>query len=93
MIEPGIFNWLKYMFSYYRWFAPLFILKSIVVKVVLWPIRIIMTLLQVAVAVVVMLVIKQILTKPQMAREMARQMGIQGEAIKQTLLVLQGKEQ
>lgn len=52
-----------------------------------------MTLLQVAVAVVVMLVIKQIITKPQMAREMVRQMGIQGEAIKQTLLVLQGKEE
>ena len=64
-----------------------------VVYVLCWPIRRIMTLLQVAVAVVVMLVTKQIITKPQMAREMVRQMGIQGEAIKQTLLVLQGKEE
>lgn len=63
-----------------------------VIYILCWPIRRVMTLLQVAVAVVVMLVIKQIITKPQMAREMVRQTGIQGEAVKQTILVLQGKE-
>lgn len=52
-----------------------------------------MTLLQILAAIVVMMVIKQILEKPQMAREMIRQMKVTSDQINQTAKILQGKEE